>query len=415
MKVKIDSVSAVEKKMSVSVSEEYVQTEIEKAYKDVNQKARIPGFRAGKVPRSVLEKKFGPSIEAEVLQELVRDTVSKAIDEHKVEAVYVSEISDPKRVKGEGFSYVASVEVKPTFEIKDYAGVKITGEKIEIDEKKINEALNHIRESQAVLKLKEGATKVKKGEFATLSVKDLTMTPAKEGKDQLYEVGSEQGRKEIDEALKKISVGETTKVSFEDEKSKKAFEVELTLKNVKEKILPELNDELAKSVGAFETMDALKTHLEKELKEEADLKTKAANSRKILDEVLKSNPIDLPKSLVHNELERLIHGVEDRMKQSGMTEVPEEFSHEKLHHQFEGDAKRNVHEQLLLEAIARKEDIKVEANEISERLKMQAQASRIPLAELHAYYQKTGGLSELGFQILVQKTLDFLLAKANIK
>ena len=415
MKVKIDHLSPVEKKLSISVPEEYVQTEMEKAYQDLNKNAKIPGFRSGKVPRALLEKRYGASLEADVLQDVIRGTVSKALEENKLDAVHVSEIMEPKRVKGEGFSYIASVEVKPEFEAKDYLGVKIEGEKVVIDDAKVEEALGHLRESQAVLKPIEGATQAKKGQFATLSVKDLTDANATAGKDQLYEVGSEHSRKEIDDALKTLQVGESAKVSFEDESTQRKFEIEITLKGVKEKVLPAVDDELAKSVGPFASLDELKERLKKDLHEEARVKVQATNTRKVLDEILKKNPLPLPKSLVHQEVDRLCRGVEQRMKQSGIDKFPEGFDHEKMHEDLRPDAERNVHEQLLLEAIARKENIQIAAEEILERIRVQAQGAQIPVAELEAYYRKTGGISELGYQILVKKTLDFLLTKANIK
>lgn len=415
MKVTIDSISSIEKKLSVSVPEEYIKNEIEKAYEDANKKAKIPGFRSGKIPRSILEKKFGPSIESEVLQDVIRHTVAQALEEHKLDAIHVSEILEPKRVQGEGFSYIAAVEVRPDIEPKGYEGVKIEAEKIEIDDKKVQEALDHLRESQAVLRPIEGEAKAKKGLFATLGVKDLTVNPPKEGKDQMYEIGSEHARAEIDDVLKTLNVGESAPVSFEDEKSKKKFDIQVTLKALKEKVLPDVDDEFAKGVGPFESLEKLKEHLRQELKIEADAKMKSTNIRKMLDEILKKNPLELPKSLVHHEVERLCQGVENRMKQAGIEKMPEDYSHEKLHKELTPDAEKNVHEQLVIEAIAKKENIEVTADEISERVKLQAQSSRIPVAELQAYYQKTGGYQELAFQILVQKTLDFLLSKANIK
>lgn len=415
LKVKIDDVSPVQKKLSVSVSEEYVQNEMEKAFQDVNKNAKIPGFRSGKVPRALIEKRFGAAIEADVLQDVIRGTISKALDEHKLDAVHVSEIMEPKRVKGEGFSYVASVEVKPVFEVKSYTDVKIEGDKVVIDDAKVEESLRHLQDSQSVLKPIDGATEAKKGQFAALSVKDLTDPKAKESRDQLYEVGSEHSRAEIDAALATLKVGESAKVEFNDEKSGKKFEVEITLKGVKEKVSPAIDDELAKSVGPFASLAALKERLQKDLTEEAAAKMDATNTRKILDKILKDNPLPLPQSLVHQEIDRLCQGVEQRMKESGIDKFPEGFSHEKLHDDLKPDAERNVHEQLLIEAIAKKENIQVEAEEIFERIRTQAQGARIPVAELEAYYQKSGGIAELGAQILVKKTLDFLRSKANIK
>src|SRR6266446_6343043 len=193
MKVRIESISPVKKKLLISVPEDEVLEEFDEAYRDLNKHARIPGFRPGKIPRALLEKRFGDSIQSEVYEKLVRKSILQAVRENDLEAVAVPEISEPKHDKGEGFSYVASLEVKPSFEAKDYKGIQVETEKSEVTQDQIKDVLSHLQDSHAVLKDREGATAPVKGDFVVVTIRDTndegTPRTEEEPKEQIYEMG----------------------------------------------------------------------------------------------------------------------------------------------------------------------------------------------------------------------------------
>jgi len=413
MQIKVESVSNVEKKLFIQIPEEAVTQEINKAYRVANQQARIPGFRSGKIPRALLEKRYGASIEDQVFQDLVKNSVSHALIEKKLKAVRVTEISDTDRQEGKGFSYTASIEVRPDIEPKDYLGVSIEAAKHSVSEKDIDDVITRLRESQAILKPIEGATQVSVGDFAGIHVK----IPGKEGTDQSYQVGQENGQKALDEALLTMKVGDTKAVTLsvgKEGEEPKSLEIELELKSIKQKIVPELDDAFAKSVGPFETLADLRTHISKDLEADVLQKSKQENIKKILAVVLEKNPLELPKSLIEGEIDFLRRRVEDQMLESGLKTYPADFSKEKLESELLPQATTRVHEQLLIEAIAEKENIGVSNEERDQQIALSARQARIPTAELRAYYEKTNRLGSLDFQILAEKTLDFLLSKANI-
>ncbi|HLG19469.1 MAG TPA: trigger factor [Bdellovibrionota bacterium] len=422
VKVDIESLSPVKKKLSISVPEEMVLEEIETAYKKVGKQVQIPGFRSGKVPRTILEQRFGPAVEGEVFEELIRRTVFDAVREHDFQIVTTPQISDPKREKGSGFTYVASIEVKPAFTPKDYKEISVEKPETKVTDKQIQEVIGRLQDEQAVLKDREGATSAVKGDFVSIVLEPTDaegnlVESKEEPKEQIYEVGGEMLHPEIEKALKKLPLGQSAPITIGQgaDKEKKEFRLRVTLKAIKEKILPTLNDDFAKSVGPFENLAALKDRVKKDLEIETEENAKAEMIQELLASAMKANPVDLPESLVDSELHSLMDGFKQRMERVGMKELPEEYSHENLHKKLRPDAERRVHEQLLLEAIARTEEISAEEKEVTARLERLAAASKVPVGELRSAYEKTGQLDSIRFNILAQKTLDFLLSNAKIK
>lgn len=418
MEVKINDVSSVEKKLSISVPEETVQAELSKAFRSLKTRARIPGFRPGKVPMSILEKRFGPSVEAEVLQDLVKNTVWQAVTDHELTALNVREVTNPKREKGKGFSYEASIEIKPDIQPQKYTGLKIKSAEKKITDKEVKASLDHIRESQAVLKNKDDATLAKKGDFVSLEIKPAGAKPdeATQPKVELYEVGNEKGQTELDKALETLKLGESASVTLKNNANEaESVTVQVTLKAIKEKNLPKLDDAFAKTLGAeFKTLDDLKKRLQADLEKEAVTQARDAHVNALMETICKNNPMDLPQSLVEEESQHMLHNLMQRFQSQGIKELPAEFDQNKIKADFKPQAEKRVHEQFMIDAISRAEKIEVSEQELDEKLKDMAKSSNVPVGELRSYYEKNNHLSSVRFQLLTEKTLDFLLSKATI-
>ncbi len=429
MKASLESLSSIKKKLSISIPEEEILKQFDKAYDHLARTAQIPGFRKGKVPRALLEQRHAAAVENQVYEDLVRDTLIQALRENDLAPVSVPEIEEPKREKGTGFSFVASVEVKPKFEPKNYKGIKVTKPATELKEEQIQEVLTKLQDAQSVLKDREGATKPVAGDFVMITIQgtddagNLT-APDAQPKEQPYEIGGKILHADVEKAVLKLGIGESAPVTIQgkvtkkdqpDQTEEKEFHVRVTLKGIKEKVLPALTDEFAKSVGPFENLAALRARIEEDLKKEMEDNARGEMARKILETLSQDNPIELPPSLVDHEVHQIIHGFWSQLEQAGMREIPEEYSEEKMHEKVLPDAQRRVHEQLLIEAVARNEKIKVEEAEVTKRISDLAAAAKVPVAEFRAFYEKTNRTDGLRFNLLAQKTLDFLLSAANIK
>ncbi len=428
MKIQVDSISDVKKKISVQIPEERIQQEVNTALDDAQKKVALPGFRPGKAPRAMLEKKYGKALEAEVCQDLVRSSMNQAIQENQLDAITVSDVSEPKREIGKGFSYTASIEVRPSIEPKKYTGISIKGADAKIKKEDIDSVMERLLDQHAVLKPNETAKTPSKGDYVSLMIERLNdkgESIEKSPQEQLHLVGHAQAQKNVDDAVLKMSIGDTQEITVPQQHDHEHGEncnhdhadlkVRLTLKSIKTKVLPEVNDEFAKTVGPFETMEALKKQINEDLEKEIFERNKVENVKSLLTDLLKNNPVSLPETLVANELLQLKQEMFNHMVQSGMNSLPKDFSVEKMDTEMKPEAERRVHEQLVLNAIAKKENIDVSPKELQERLEYYAQMMHKPVAEVRSQFMENGRIDSLRFQILAQKTLDFLLSQANIK
>ncbi len=420
MKVQVDHVSDVKKKIVVTIDEDQVQSQMDEAYVDLQKNAQIPGFRKGKTPKSLLEKKYGPSVEAEVFQNLMRATMSEALEENDLDAISISDVSPPERKKGEGLTYSASLEVRPNFEPKDYKGISVKQNKEDVKDEAIQEVLDRILDNHAVMKPLD-AKSPKKGQYASILVEHLddqgNVTETPKAEEQLHMVGHESARKDVDQAIQKMSVGDTQDLTLENvpgQKDDQKTFVRLTLKSVKEKQLPELNDDFAKTVGPFENLDALKKQIKEDLSSELEDRKKVDHATQILDHLRKKNKVALPDTMLEQEMQNMRQEFFNRVVQSGQS-LPEDFSADKMNEEMKPEAERRVHEQLLLTAIAKKENIEVTPQEIHAKLHELSHMYNKPEGELRAELEKSGRMDFLHYQLLSQKTLDFLVGEANMK
>ncbi len=415
MKVDIETISDIQKKISIQVPTQTVQTRFASAHHLTKKTAQVPGFRQGKVPDALIEKRFGPALRAQALQELVQESLEQAIKENELNAITIENISKPE-LKEDGLIFDATLEVKPQLSVKNYTDVKIKDPSIKVTDKEIEATLKRLQESQSVLKPKENAIVAHQGDFVSLEIEDLiVLDPNKKTQPQLqmYEVGS--GQKNLDEALIKMNVGQSETVTLTGFKDGQDLKVRVTLKDIKEKILPKLDDEFAKSVGPFENLDALKKRILEDLNEEASAKTREDKIKAIMDIILEANPISLPNAMVNHEKNYLNEQFLQRMRWSGVNNALEQYPKDKLEQDLLIAAKRNVHEQLLIESIAKQEKIEVSENEINEEISKIAKANRSSAQELKKQYQQSGRIHDVVFHLLSQKTLDFVLSKATIQ
>lgn len=433
MNIQVDSLSSVKKKISVQIPEERIQQEVQDALDKAQKKAVLPGFRPGKAPRAMLEKKYGKALEQEACQDLLRTSITQAIQDNKLDAITISEVSEPKREIGKGLTFTASIEVRPEIEPKKYDSISIKGTNEKVKDADIENVLKKLQDNHSILKPKE-ASKPAKGDYVSILVERVddkgNSIETEKPTEQLHLLGQENARPEIDEAILKMNVDDFQEVTLEQPATEhnhapgekcdhdhgaQKIPVRITLKSVKTKELPEVNDDFAKTVGPFENLEALKKQISEDLEKQMLERNKVENVKALVEELLKNNPVELPDTLVENELVQLRQEMFQHMINSGVTNLPTDFSEEKMNSELRPEAQRRVHEQLVLNAIAKKENIDVTPQEINNRIEEYSKMLRKPAGELRRQYMEDGRLASLQFQILAQKTLDFLLSRANIK
>jgi trigger factor len=421
MQVNVQRLSPVLVEFDVEIAVDRVKSEVEKAYTSVAKTARVSGFRPGRAPRKVLAHLFGPRIAADVAQRLVDETYPQAISEQKLQPVTDPAIEPRRLEEGKAFGYKARVEVLPVIENVKYDGLEATRAKVEVSPEQITERLDQLRRSHSTLEPPKSARPAQKGDVVTI---DFTLSV--EGKviedagatDFQSELGGGQLLPEIEAALLGKSVGEQADAKIDmpaqhphPKLAGKSAVFSLTLKDLKERVLPEADDEFAKDVGDFETLEALKKDisgtLEKHSKEESDNKL----AEQLVIELVKANPVPVPPSLVERQMRVTEQEILQRARSQGQkaTGVGDE-----LRGQIQQDSEVKVRAGLLMAEIAKAEGIQIGDAELEEGLKELAEQTGKNVAKLRVEYRDQKKREMLIGMILENKVLDIIEAKAKI-
>jgi len=421
MQVNVQRLSPVLVEFDVEIAVDRVKSEVEKAYTSVAKTARVSGFRPGRAPRKVLAHLYGPRIAADVAQKLVDETYPQAISEQKLQPVTDPSIEPRRLEEGKAFSYKARVEVLPLIESVKYDGLEATRAKVEVSPEQITERLDQLRRSHSTLEPPKAPRASEKGDVATidftLSVDGVVIDDAG-ATDFQAELGGGQLIPEIETALLGKSIGDQAEAKVDmpaqhphPKLAGKSAVFALTLKDLKERVLPEADDEFAKDVGDFETLEALKKDisgtLEKHSKEESDNKL----AEQLVIELVKANPVPVPPSLVERQMRVTEQEILQRARSQGQkaTGVGDE-----LRGQIQQDSEVKVRAGLLMAEIAKAEGIQIGDAELEEGLKELAEQTGKNVAKLRVEYRDQKKREMLIGMILENKVLDIIEAKAKI-
>lgn len=425
MNIQIEDLSSIKKRINVEIPVEQVSREIDSFYGELKKKARIKGFRPGKVPREILERYFKDYVKAEVTQKLIQDTYSEAISEGHLQPVSTPIIDPGELEKDKPFHYTVTVEVKPEIKIDGYVGLTLEGNKEEVKEEEVEERLRDLQNLHAVLKTIPEPRPIQKGDFVLLDYEAwLEGKPLEGGKaiDYTVEVGSGRFIPALEEALIGLKPEEEKEmeVSFPEDYgykkwAGKTISFRVKIKEIKEKILPPLDDEFPKDFGDYASLEEFKKKLKEDLTKEKEAILKKHLKDQIVDRLLEAHPFEVPESLVKAQAKALVSDMKLRLATQGMGLKDLNLSEEKLEEDYRELSQKLVRTFLILEKIASQEGIDVTNEEIEQRLKEISERTRQPLEAVKRLYESRQLIPELKAEILNEKTLNFLLDKAQIQ
>lgn len=396
---------------------------VDAAYRSMNQKVSIPGFRRGKAPRSLFERNYGKqSLVQEAVENLLPQAYETALNEGNINPVDQPEVELVQAEEGKNFIFKGKVQVVPEVKLGKIAGFDIEKPSGEVSAEQVNEQIDALRSRTAALVTDEAAA-VQQGSFAVIDFEGFVDDVAFEGgKGENYslEIGSGSFIPGFEEQLVGAKAGESrdVKVSFPEEyhaehlAGKEAL-FKVTVKEVKRKELPELNDEFVKEVSRFETVEALRADIEQRLSESAKANAEKDFQNKLVDAVAAEAEVDLPEVMVHRRVHDMINDFEQSLTRQGYSldlwsQATGKSTHD-LHHEFEASAKKAVKNDLVLATVAKQEGILVTDADIeAEFAEMQA---RYPGQEKEiAKLRKTATYrARLQEALLTQKTIDHLV------
>ena len=424
MKVNIEEISGVKKKVHIEISEDQVTQEINAIFEDLKKKAKIKGFRPGKVPRQILERYFKDYVKGEALQKLIQDTYPKAFEDSNLHPVSAPVI-DPQELEiGKPFQYSAIIEIKPDFKLEGYFDLNIEGKKEEVKDEEVEERIKGLQSLYANLKAVSEPRPIQNGDFVILDYEAIMEgKPLEEGKavDYTIEVGSGRFIPAFEEKLigGRPEEGKEIEVSFPEDYGYKKWAgktvtFHVKIKEIKEKILPVLDDEFAKDLGSYSSLEELKAQLRLDLEKEKKLALERHMKDQLVDQLLRANPFELPGSLVEKQAKSLVSDTKMRLSSQGMAVESLGVSEEKLQEEYRETAEKQVRTFLILDKISEQEGVTVTDEEVEERLKEISEKTHQKLDVVKRHYEKQGLIPEVKAGILSNKTLNLLLEKANI-
>ncbi len=424
MKVSVEEINSIKKKMSVEVPEEQVIKEVDSFYRELSQKAKIKGFRPGKVPRNILERHFKDYVKAEVIQKLIQESYPQALSEAKLHPVSNPLIDPGEMEGGKPFQYAATIEIKPEIKLEGYIGLKIEGKKEGVKDEEVEERLKNLQNIHAQLKTVSDPRPVQPGDFVILDYEaSMENKPLDEGKatDFTVEVGSGRFIPDLEEKLVGLKPDEEKEieVSFPDDYgykkwAGKTLSFHVKIKEVKEKILPILDDEFAKDLGDYSSLEDLRLKLREEIEKEKKLILERQLKDQMVEQLLQANSFEVPESLVEEQTRTLVSDTKMRLATQGVDFKNLGLSEEKLQGDYREMAQKQVRTFLILEKIADQEGITVTDGEAEDRVREISERIHQKFDVVKRYYEKNGLIPEVKAGIMSEKILNFLLEKANV-
>jgi len=422
MKVEITDISPTRKRLSVEVATDEVDRETENVLRDYRKKAKIPGFRKGKVPKSVIRSHFTEELEQDVRERVVSSSFHKAAEEKGLEPLGHPAVEKVSHEAGQPLTFETVFEVLPAIEPKGYREIEVTQPAAKVTDEEVAGALEEIRRSRTQLVVEEGR-KAAKGDVVFADVEGRPAEGETFRRERLpIEIGADNNLKMFNEKLLGAEVGAELEFPVDyaedygaKELAGKRVEYRLTVLEVKMPIVPDLDDELAKDLGEFDSLDALRSKVRADLEQRKKQETEGAARQSVLDKVLIENPVVLPDILVEQELRGRLEEFVRNLIMQGVDPKEAKIDWEDLRKRQEEPARKSVHARLILDAVAKTEKIEVDEKEIDDRIELDAKRMGESPAKLRAQLAERSGKEALTVQLVREKSLDYLTSVANIQ
>lgn len=420
MKVAVEEIEGCKRRLAVEAPVDVVQKEWERAYGRVQKQARLPGFRKGHVPRSLVKLHFSDDVRREVAEHLIPDVYRQALTEARIDPVNEPDLQDVTLEENSPLSFVAVVEVKPEITLGDYRGLELEHAPAPITDVELDEALGHMREQQA-----EFTSVDRPAATGDRVIVDYTLAPDDHDPTQAtgyaFDVGAGSVLPEIDEAAAGMKAGDERQVAlrFADDHRMETLRgkggtATLKMSEVKEKRLPALDDDFAKSVGGeFETLDALRAEVRKQLEARRTADERRALEQKVVEAALARHTFTVPDAMVMRQVAHQVEHTRERMRRQGLDPDRVQWDYGKLITEMRPAAEEAVRRALLLEAIAEKEAIAVPDEVVDAEVEKIAAAGERPALAVRRMMEKSGDLEALRLGLRERKTLDFLIEHAT--
>lgn len=427
MKIQVESLSPVEKKVTIEIDPDRVAQALSRGYQSLGRRVRLKGFRPGKAPRHVLERNFREEVEAEVLERLVQETFGEAVREHAIDAVAPPRVQIGEGGLGEGrpLAYTARVEVKPRLEPRDYRGLEVPRKTAEVTDPMVDEELGKLQQSMAQLVPVEGRFDAQPGDWAVVDHRgtmDGQPFPGGEAEGVTVQVAEGDLWNGFLPGLAGKRLGESLEVDQAfpadhrvPELRGKVARLAITLKALKTRVVPPLDDDLARDLGVegVATLADLRARLRRDLEKQAARRAEAETRDALVKAALAKNDFEVPASLVERAIDSMLEGAAERFARQGIDIRRLDLDVARLRADLRENALLSVKGALLLEAIADAEKIEVGDADVKAEAARIAEEVGVPVAQVQRQIGGGDSLRALQNKIREDKALAFLSSQAT--
>jgi len=419
MKSKIKTISNSKREIELEIEAPEVSRELEKIVNQYSSRAKLDGFRTGKAPKDMVKRLFYPEIRNSLIDSLAPKALTEIFKNQNINPITVPVISDLYFEEGHPLRFKASFEVWPEFDLPDYKKIRVKKREINVDPKEIDQSLEELRQKSAEYVPVQGRGVVA-GDYVVVELQGKNLKTKKFFATEKVVIlaGHADNEKVLNESLIGLKPNESREFVLlydKDHKNKKLAgkEIEYILKviTIKERKIPDINDDFAKDLGKYENLGKLKEEIENELKMRKEDALKEEMASEIVKKISDHLNIELPETLVEQESKDILKNLSSSLSEQ---ELKKEIN-EDIKAEARRQAEQNLKRHLILRKIAEKENLGVTEEEIDQEIKAIARANNIPLPGLIENINREGRRDALRNRMLIKKTVDFLVEKSIIE
>ena len=427
MQVTVEDVSSVKKILHIEVPEKIVIRELDNAYKNLKKNAKVKGFRPGKAPRSVLERLYKKDVHGDVSSKLLQDSFVEALKETELNIIGNPKIEPPQLEEKGPYKYDATVEVKPEIDDIDFKGLTL--------KKALYQVTDEEMEAQLKLLQKNMTQQIPITEDRPVQENDSVMIDYEGFKDGMpfpetqktknftMKIGAGAISKTLDEELIGMKPGENREITvnfpedhFNDKLANHEITFHVTLHEIREEILPEIDDEFAKKLGQYETLDDLKNAITSNLNEGYQKRVEQELNEQIYKDLIERTEFELPDSMVDYELNNIIDEIEKTLTYYNKTMEEQGLTKEMLVEEHRETAEKKVRRHLILGKIIDQENIELSDQELEDGFADMAQAVNQPVEAIKNYYQQNqDNLDFFKHTLLEKQAIKLIIDSSNIE
>ncbi len=408
--------------MDIELAADELNDQFEKGVRSLSRSVKLPGFRKGKIPKDVIRQRFRSDVLEQAIQDLVPKAVNEALKERELYPIDDPRVSNLESKLGEPLRFRATFEVIPSIEVRNYKDIEASEQKTIVTDEQIEAGIEHLREQNARFDPIEG----RGAEDHDIVLGDLVETPSgggaeKRHEDVSIEVGTEAYHKSLHEMLQGAEPG--AEISFtanfdadggDPERAGKSFDVTFHVKGLKEKVLPDADDELAKDIGSFDTLDEVKAEFRSQAEKRAEREDEQHLRTQLIQKLMDANAFDPPESLTEREIDSRLEAAARDLYQKGVDSTKAGIDWNAVRTEQRASAEAAVRATLLLDRIAQQESIEVTEAEVSAELQKASEVLEKSPEALRAQMMKDGSLEQLTGRLRREKAVDFIKQHAKL-